>query len=57
MLARSALDRKLELNSCKGLHHLGRQVRKLAEIEELRHAHFYPNRDRKTNKTTSEKAA
>lgn len=52
MLACRALDRELELNRRKGLHHLGRKVRKLTEIEGLRHAHFYPFRDRKPNKTT-----
>lgn len=64
VLARSALDPCLKLRGFqrrflggKGLHHLGRQGRKLAEIEELRHAHFYPNWDRKANKTTSKTAA
>jgi hypothetical protein len=64
VLARSALDPCLKLRGFqrrflggKGLHHLGWQVWKLAEIEGLRHAHFYPNRDRKANKTTSKTAA
>ena len=35
VLACGALDRELELNRCKGFHHLGRQVWKLAEIKGL----------------------
>jgi hypothetical protein len=60
VLARCALNARLKLRGFqyrllggKGLHHLGRQVRELAEIEGLRHAPFYPIRDRKPNKTTS----
>ena len=58
MLTCGALHRGLEpgrfqrrLLGCKGLHNLGRKVRKLAEIEGLRHAPFYPIRARKPNKT------
>jgi hypothetical protein len=56
VLARRAFNRKLELNRRKGLHHLGRQVRELAEIEGLRHAHSYPIRDGMPNKTTLKSA-
>ena len=59
VLARCAFNRCLKLRSFqrrllgdKGLHHLGRQVRKLAKIEGLQHAHFYPIQGRKPNKTT-----
>jgi hypothetical protein len=38
MLAGSTLDRQLELRDLERLHNLGRKVRKLAEIEGLRHA-------------------
>ena len=44
------LDRKLELHSRKGLHHLGWKVRKLAELEGLRHADLYPGAARKPSK-------
>jgi hypothetical protein len=46
-----ALDRELELNRCKGFHHLGRQVWKLAEIKGLRHARLYLIQGGKPNKT------
>ncbi len=59
VLARRALNPRLKLRGVqrrllggKGLHHLGRQVRELAEIEGLRHALFYPIRGIKTNETT-----
>jgi len=38
MLTCWALDREFELHRRKGLHDLGRKVRKLAELEGLRHA-------------------
>lgn len=59
VLARRTFDPRLKprgfqrrLLGGKGLHYLGRQVGELAEIKRLRHAHFYPIRDRKPNKTT-----
>ena len=56
LLARRTFDRKLELNCRKGLHHLGRQVRKLAEIEGLRHAAVLPDPRQNPNKTSQKSA-
>jgi hypothetical protein len=38
MLTRRALRRQLELHRREGLDDLGRKIRKLAEINRLRHA-------------------
>ncbi len=52
MLAGRTLDRQLELRGLERLHNLGRKVRKLAEIEGLRHASSYSIASGKPNKTT-----
>lgn len=59
VLACRAFDRGLEPGGlqrlvlrCKGRHHLGREVRKAAQIEGLRHGPFYPIPAGKPNKTT-----
>jgi hypothetical protein len=63
VLARRAFDRCLKpgclqrrLLGGKGPHHLGRQIRELAEIEGLRHAAILPSLRQNPNKTTLKSA-